>query len=549
MERGTNVSQLIDEPLVVFVCSTTGQGEEPDNMKSFWKFLLRKNLPPNSLQYMRFAVLGLGDSSYARFNWVAKRLWRRLLQLGARPVVGVGLADDQHDLGADALVETWLRDLWRALDHPHSDKTISFCPPRWNVTVLPPGAASETASWGDGYSSVSVIDNTRTTSPLHFQDVHLIRLQAAQLCYEPGDVLMVRPCNLPASVDWLLGLLTANRTAELQPESAVRLEPGCANVPVPGFLAQPVTLQQCAQQYWDLSGVPQRYVFHLLARFTSSQLEREKCLEFCSAEGLDELYNYCHRPRRTVLEVLADFPHATPNIPIQYWFELLRPIRPRPFSIASSPLAHKGEVHVLVAVVKYYTQLVAPRLGLCSNWLAALGAGDSVPVSICRGSLRFPTAQLCLQDTPVIMIGPGTGVAPFRSFVQECAARGTASCDQLYLFFGCRSERADFHFQGEWLELRNKRQLCLFCAFSRDQEHKVYVQHVMEKEAALLWDLIELQGGSVLLAGSSKNMPGGVREALISAVFQQQGGLSRQQAEQLLISLEKCARFQSETWS
>lgn len=140
------ITQLIHEEYVVFVCSTTGQGEEPDNMKSFWKFLLRKNLPSNSLaclrfvQYLlksesricvsllhdsehnspvssinRFGVLGLGDSSYSKFNYAAKKLYRRLLNLGALPLVPLGLADDQHDLGADAVVDPWILGLWECI--------------------------------------------------------------------------------------------------------------------------------------------------------------------------------------------------------------------------------------------------------------------------------------------------------------------------------------------------------------------------------------------------------------------------------------------------
>lgn len=141
------ITQLIHEEYVVFVCSTTGQGEEPDNMKSFWKFLLRRNLPSNSLAGLRFvqfffksesrifvcvkilhdsehnslvssvcidrfAVLGLGDSSYSKFNYAAKKLYRRLLNLGALSLMPLGLADDQHDLGADAVVDPWITGLW-----------------------------------------------------------------------------------------------------------------------------------------------------------------------------------------------------------------------------------------------------------------------------------------------------------------------------------------------------------------------------------------------------------------------------------------------------
>lgn len=137
-----DVHELIDERLVVFICSTTGQGEEPDNMKAFWKFLLRKSLPTNSLRSLNYAVLGLGDSSYEKFNFVAKRLNRRLQQLGANIVMPVGLCDDQHDLGASAVYDQWILDLWDKLLtlfplsnslQPLAETPRQF---RWNVQTV-----------------------------------------------------------------------------------------------------------------------------------------------------------------------------------------------------------------------------------------------------------------------------------------------------------------------------------------------------------------------------------------------------------------------------
>lgn len=137
-----DVRGLIDEKFVVFVCSTTGQGDEPDNMKTFWKFLLRKSLPPNSLNALNFAVLGLGDSSYEKFNFVAKRLNKRLQQLGANAVHSIGLCDDQHDLGASAVYTKWISDLWNELlvqcPLPAGLTPLDESPRqmRWNVEII-----------------------------------------------------------------------------------------------------------------------------------------------------------------------------------------------------------------------------------------------------------------------------------------------------------------------------------------------------------------------------------------------------------------------------
>nr|CAD7455990.1 unnamed protein product [Timema tahoe] len=559
------VPQLIYEPLVIFVCSTTGQGEEPDNMKHFWKFLLRKNLPTNSLQYLRFGVLGLGDSSYAKFNFAAKKLARRLCQLGGENLLETGLADDQHDLGPDAVVDPWLANLWEKLairfPLPEQLKPLNnseLCPPRWCVSLVKPSVETcisntneqvptyqpEHKFSADDPCCITVKTNSRTTAPTHFQDVRLIEFSAPDLNYSPGDVLMVRPHNLESNVVALFTMLADNVTTSLGPDTIITVTEREPDMPVPRALIQPITLGQCAQQYWDLNATPHRYFFHLLSHFTTSELEREKLLEFTTAEGQEELYNYCHRPRRTVIEVLQDFSQTTPHIPLEYMFELFRPIKPRAFSIASSPTAHNKEVHILVAVVKYQTKLIVPRYGLCSNWLAALKPGDTIQAWVRGGSFHFPISQ----NVPMIMIGPGTGVAPFRSFVQERAAQGSARSDLLCLFFGCRNSAGDFHCRDEWLSLEKDEKLRLFCAFSRDQENKVYVQHMMKDNASLLWELVSTQQAQIFLAGNSKDMPKGVKGAL-EETFQNYGNMTQGEAQQFLERLERTGHFQSETWS
>ncbi|KDR16972.1 NADPH-dependent diflavin oxidoreductase 1 [Zootermopsis nevadensis] len=563
------VSQLIYEMVVIFICSTTGQGEEPDNMKHFWRFLLRKNLPADSLQGLRYAVLGLGDSSYAKFNYVAKKLHRRLLQLGGQPLLHIGLADDQHDLGANAVIDPWINDLWRKLSdlYPLPDGVVPLnkdilCPPRWIVSL------SETAETYRQSSSnielmeakvgnnreeefsqnnpcyVSIIKNTRTTAPLHLQDVRLIHLSAPKLQYSPGDVLMVCPHNASEKVDQFFSLLSCGSDGRLGPDTVIHVKEKDSDAPVPLALKHPLTLRRCAEQYWDLNAVPRRYFFHLLSNFTTSDLEKEKLTEFSTPEGQEELYNYSNRPRRTVLEVLQDFPQATANIPLEYMFELFQPIRPRAFSVASSPKAHNEEIHILVAVVKYRTKLIAPRLGLCSNWLAGLTPGTNIPVWIRRGSFHFPLSE----NNPVIMIGPGTGVAPFRSYIHERVALSQASNKLLYLFFGCRNKNGDFHFSNEWLSLQEEKHLSLFCAFSRDQEYKIYVQHLIKEQAALLWDLLSSKAW-IFLAGSSSNMPAGVKEAFVKDVACGAGKLSHDEAKQFMQNLENTGYFQCETWA
>lgn len=548
------ISELVFEQLVIFVCSTTGQGDQPNNMKKFWRFLLRKSLPANSLQNLRFGVLGLGDSSYVKFNHVAKKLYRRLESLGGLPLCPVGLADDQHDLGADAVIDPWIEALWHRLQKLYPlpqgitvhDKN-ALPPPRWNVSVVNSknnNKCSMSLKWERDHlvktEEASVIDNERITASDHFQDVRLVRLQC-NLPYNPGDVVMIRPRNRVEAVDQLISMLT--EMYGINESTILFVTERDVDMPVPFAVQQPLTLYQCVSQYFDLNAVPRRYTFQLLAKWTTSDLEEEKLNELASPNGQEELYSYCNRPRRSILEVLVDFPYATANIPLPYLFEIFQPIRPRAFSIASSPKAHSGEIHVLLAVVKYKTKLVLPRLGLCSNWLAAQQPGSKFPVSVKKGSFTFPNQQ----NVPIIMVGPGTGVAPFRSIIQQMFAEGKADKDKLLLIFGNRNRAADFHCSKEWLHLVAQGHLTLITAFSRDQPHKIYVQHVMEEQSELIWHYLQ-KGAWLYVAGSSNNMPTAVREAFVK-IYVKEGNMSTEEATLCVDKLELNGYYQTETWS
>lgn len=236
------VTELINERLVVFVCATTGIGEEPENMKVFWKFLLRKSLPVDSLSGMKFAVVGFGDSGYEKFNFVAKKLHKRLLQLGGTALAEVALCDDQHDLGASAVYLPWISALWQKLSVIHplpSNLAVLDRSPveiRWNIEVVDEDKEndsrvksdrdcmykrSEEVHLVDGVS-LKLVSNERTTSPDHFQNVRLLSFGSKKLCWSPGDVLVVRPQNSPEQVEDFFALLE-ELNVPIYPETMVRI--------------------------------------------------------------------------------------------------------------------------------------------------------------------------------------------------------------------------------------------------------------------------------------------------------------------------------------
>ncbi|XP_004390727.1 NADPH-dependent diflavin oxidoreductase 1 isoform X4 [Trichechus manatus latirostris] len=460
------VVNLINESLVIFVCATTGQGDPPDNMKNFWRFLFRKNLPPTSLCQMDFAVLGLGDSSYAKFNFVAKKLHRRLLQLGGCALLPACLGDDQHELGLPSkFTLQFLQEVSR---------TEEWCGP----TTDPQGPPSELQPF-----LAPMVSNQRVTGPSHFQDVRLIEFDIAGsgISFAAGDVVLIQPENSASHVQQFCQVLG------LDPDWCFTLQPREPDVCCPARLPQPCSVHHLVSRYLDITSVPRRSFFELLAGLSPDELEQEKLLEFSSAQGQEGLYDYCSRPRRTILEVLCDFPHTAGAVPPDYLLDLIPPIRPRAFSITSSLLALPGRLQILVAVVQYWTRLKEPRRGLCSCWLASLDPGQGpirVPLWVRPGGLTFPK----MPDTPVVMVGPGTGVAPFRAAIQERVAQGQTGN---LLFFGCRHRDQDFYWEAEWRELERRGCLTLVTAFSREQEQKVYVQQRLRELGPLVWELLD----------------------------------------------------------
>ncbi|XP_043250700.1 NADPH-dependent diflavin oxidoreductase 1 isoform X1 [Colletes gigas] len=503
-----DIQNLDTEKIVVFVAATTGQGDPPGNMGQFWRLLLRKSLPATLLANVKYGILGLGDSSYQKFNFAAKKLNKRLMQLGAEELLPIGLADDQHDLGIDAVVDPWLEELWTKINDIFNistqdltndlDKIIErFDVSEINVNSVDNGYYLDNDIYmnevvtNNEMRIGTVIENERTTTEDHFQDVRLIKLKSDDINYQPGDVVYVRPKNSKEQVDKFFSILNSNNV-QLSPDMKIQVSE--KEVKVPTVLKQTLTLQQIVEQYWDLNFKPRRSTMQILFFISENELEKEKFHEFTTSSGQEELYNYINRPRRNILETFVDFPHTTSKLNVKLLFEIMSPIKPRAFSIASSLRATENEIHLLVAVVKYKTKLLEPRYGLCSNWLATLTKGDRMIFWIQKGTFKFA------YDKPMILIGPGTGVTPFRSVLLDKSAlhNDLSNC---VLFFGCRNKEKDYHCKNDFEYLSQKVHLNLFCAFSRDQAHKIYVQHVIRDQKQLCWNFLS-KNGNIYLAGT-----------------------------------------------
>ena len=559
--------------------STTGQGEQPSNAKVFWKKLLRRKLGPGTLQSLRFAIFGLGDSSYPQYNWAALKLRKRLVQLGASEVFEAGKGDEQHPEGHDGTFVPWSQGLRAELARRYPlDDGIEALPddvllePQWllSTSVETKGDAmlqtSEPLTFAQPqdveFIKVVLEENNRVTPRDHWQDVRLLKLSTPEyIQYSPGDVLVIHPENPPEDVEQIIELMGWHDVADLpltfrpnprSPSSAFRLPRPSFDGPAEARL----TLRALLARHLDLNAVPRRSFFHLLPHFAADDVQRVRLVEFAQPEYLDELYDYTTRPRRSVLEVLQEFDSV--KIPHAWAAAVLPALHGRQFSIASGGELKRGPaggtaLELLVAIVAYRTVIRKTRRGVCTRYLAALPAGAELRVSLERRGMTFDTARTRMP--PLILVGPGTGIAPIRSLIWERRAlrsesarltagdppAGPAEAEEApteeVLFFGCRNENADFFFRDEWPTLPGPSGLHVFPAFSRDQKQKVYVQDVIRSQSSRVWRLLE-NDAIVYVCGSSGKMPQAVREALIE-VCETEGQLSREMAEKRIQAMDR----------
>lgn len=223
----------------------------------------------------------------------------------------------------------------------------------------------------------------------------MITLSIGSQTYEPGDVISLLPRNLPSQIEDFKRVLSSNGVI-IPPDTVFCLTQNDPAVPIPDIFKYNVTFDQLCSEYFNLMHIPRRHTFRILAQLTNNELEKEKCLEFVSAEGQEDLFSYTNRPKRNIVEVLADFPYATSKLTTEMLFEIIPPIKPRDFSIASNFKVHSDEVQILLAVVRYKTKLQKERLGLASNYLCHLEKGTKIMARIKRGSFRFPRESVSI---------------------------------------------------------------------------------------------------------------------------------------------------------
>jgi sulfite reductase (NADPH) flavoprotein alpha-component len=494
------VRNLKRESVVAIVVSTHGEGDPPDDAELFHEFLLSSRAP--RLPDLRYAVLALGDSSYVNFCQTGREIDSRLEELGAQRLIPLVECDIDYEEPAG----TW------------NDQIVDGLTDWLDIEpAIPQLRAVETTRFGKGNPfHARVLVNQKITGRGSSKDVRHIELslEGSGLAWEPGDSIAVTPVNPPELVRQFLEFLDtdAGRKVRIDDESVTlgdaltqRLEITAAN---PGFL----------RKWADHTGNAE-----LAALF-------EEDAKQALSEYLDS---------RQVIDIVRQYPA---RIDAAEFVQLLRKIGPRSYSIASSYRANPDEVHLTVAAVRYEA-FGDEHWGAASTYIAdRVDEGETIPVYVDSNSrFRLPEDD----TTDIIMIGPGTGVAPFRAFVEQRVERGASGRN--WLFFGDRNFSSDFLYQLEWQRHLKQGNLArLDVAFSRDQAQKIYVQDRIRERAREIYEWIG-GGAALYVCGDARRMAGDVHEALVD-VIETQAQITHDAAEAKLKELGRDGRYRRDVY-
>uniref|UniRef100_A0A0B7BHS3 NADPH--cytochrome P450 reductase n=1 Tax=Arion vulgaris TaxID=1028688 RepID=A0A0B7BHS3_9EUPU len=550
----------IDNSLVIFCMATYGEGDPTDNAQEFHEFLTNGN---GDFSGIKFAVFGLGNKTYEHYNSMGIYVDKRLEELGAQRVFELGLGDDDANIEEDFV--TWKEKFWPAVcthfgveatgenvnTRQYALTPVSEDFPKEKIFT---GEVARVGSFANQKPPYDVknpylapvlvnreLHNGGDRSCMHVE----LDISESKIRYETGDHVAVYPVNDSEIVEKLgkrldVDLDTVFMLTNLDEDASKKHPFPC-----------PCTYRTALTHYIDITQTPRTHVLGELSEYTDNIKDKEflKTMTQASDEG-KKLYNeWIHQDHRNILAVLEDLPSLKP--PLDHICELLPRLQPRFYSISSSPKVHPTSIHITAVLVEYTTPTNRPTKGVCTSWLATKKPGDNnghkvrVPIYVRKSQFRLPYKP----STPIVMIGPGTGLAPFRGFIQErnYLKDEGKPVGETILYFGCRNSNVDFIYKDELKDFASNGVLTLHSAFSRDQTQKVYVQHLIDQNHDEIWNVLN-NNGHVYICGDAKNMAKEVHGMLVK-ILTAKGQMATADAEDYIKKLQSKGRYSSDVWS
>ncbi len=517
---------------LIIIVSTYGEGDPPDKAVLFHEFVLGKRAP--RLEGMRFSVLSLGDLLYDHFCKTGKDFDERLEQLGATRIH----ARTDCDVDFDEPAQAWMNGVLDALSGSSTAETVvtpdtaetsdtgdrfaTAAPAELHTSVSASGTATAAATIAApaftrmNPFTAEVLENINLNGRGSDKETRHLKmaLDGSGLSFEPGDSLGIYPHNDPQLVDEVIAQMSWN------PDELVAAG------------KQEVPLREALMKHYEITLLSKQ----LLKQ--TSVFSKDGLQDLVQSDAAEKLKAYTRG--RDLLDLVRDF--SIKDVPAREFVPMLRKLPARLYSIASSHRANEGEVDLCISALRYEAHN-RERLGTCSVHCAErIDPGDSLQVFVhSNPNFRLPSDP----ETPVIMVGPGTGIAPFRAFIEEREETGAGG--KTWLFFGDRRFRTDFLYQVEWLRWLKLGVLTrLDVAFSRDQGAKVYVQHRMAEKSREIYDWLQ-EGAHLYVCGSVSPMAADVHASLLT-IIQDEGGKTAEEAAAYVKSLREQGRYQRDVY-
>ncbi|AHG75747.1 reductase [Mannheimia varigena USDA-ARS-USMARC-1296] len=497
--KAKNIS---DEDIVILVTSTQGDGEPPEEGVVLYKFLNGKKAP--KLDRLQFAVLGLGDSSYPNFCQAGKDFDSQLAKLGASRL----LDRTDADLEFQTTTDSWIEHITAVLKEKSTQKSVAITSSTQKTAVVSSKFMKENPF------PATLLTNQRITDSTAQKDVRHLEfdLSGSNLTYQAGDALGVWFDNDPELVQAFLNAVGLNGEEEVIVAEQTR------------------SLRSALLTYLDLTKASLPFVksyaeFANNPELTDIVADNDKVANLIAT--------------RAIIDIIEQYPTT---LKAEQLVSLLRPLTPRLYSISSSQSEVGDEVHLSVGVVRFEHNGKV-RSGAASSYLADRVEEDGTVRVFVEHNDNFRLPQD--NNKPIIMIGSGTGIAPYRAFVQQRAAEEASG--QNWLIFGNQHFTKDFLYQTEWQQFKKDGYLHKYSfAWSRDQEEKIYVQDKIRENAEAIWAWLQ-DGAYVYVCGDATRMAKDVEQALLD-VIEQQGKFSRDDAEEYLNELAEEKRYQRDIY-
>lgn len=502
-------------------------------------------------------MFGLGNKTYEHYNKTGKVVDKKLAELGGIRIHPLGLGDDDGNIEEDFI--TWKDLMWNSVCEHYNLESLGEEVVTRQFELIEHKETPEKVYTGEP-SRYGSLANQRpphdaknpflapivahrelykgSRSCMHIE----VDIEGSKMRYESGDHIAVYPENNDQLIDTLGQLLNVNL------DTVFSLKNNDAESSKKHPFPCPTTYRCALKHYVDITSLPRTHVLKALADYASDEVDKQLLLLLSSSteDGKSKYNEWIIKQSRSIVHLLQDLPSVKPKI--DHLLELLPRLQVRYYSISSSAKLYPHTVSMTAVLIDYTTTRDRRVQGVATSYMARTKeTGQRLSVFIRKSTFKLPTKS----ELPIIMIGPGTGFAPFRGFLQERKWQKDQSrtVGDTILYYGCRKRDEDYLYREELEEYEKNGTLTkLYVAFSRDQAEKVYVTHLLKQNQEEIWDVIGKRNGHLYICGDARSMAKDVRDIVIE-VIEKFGEKSKSDAEAFLKKMELQKRYSADVWS